>query len=381
MGFYAGFLIVRYLREEIDGPPRRRIAVIVAAAVVEFGPAEIVDTALIRPAAMFLASLATGNVIIGVLIGKVAADIVFYGLAITSYEVLVRRFLHRFRRTVSVDDGGRGDREAADTAGRGDRSPTAEVPPTGPELIMDLDVVTDHFRRFREALPEVAVHFAMKCQPDPPLLRHLLSLGCRFEVASLPELATLIELGVRPPDVIFSNPVKPWWHIRDAYAAGVRRFAADSDAELAKLARYAPGSAVMIRLAVPPAASDVPSEGKFGVEPGRGGPAAAGRGRRRAAPVGTHLPRRFPDDRSAGLGGTDPRGADDHGTAGARRRPARGARHRRRFPGRLRAAGAADRGLRRDHRLGAGHPAVRGRGAGRARAGLWSPTPAAWRPR
>ncbi len=139
VGFYAGFLIVRYLREEIDGPPRRRIAVIVAAAVVEFGPAEIVDTALIRPAAMFLGSLATGNVIIGVLIGKVAADIVFYGLAITSYEVLVRRFLRRFRRSVSVEDG------AATEAGtpRVAAPPTAEVPPTGPELIMDLEVVTD----------------------------------------------------------------------------------------------------------------------------------------------------------------------------------------------------------------------------------------------
>ena len=121
MGFYAGFLIVRYLREEIDGPPRRRIAVIVAAAVVEFGPAEIIDTALIRPAAMFLGSLATGNVIIGVLIGKVAADIVFYGLAITSYEVLVRRFLHRFRRTVSVGDEGGAATASQHTAGRGGR--------------------------------------------------------------------------------------------------------------------------------------------------------------------------------------------------------------------------------------------------------------------
>jgi ornithine decarboxylase len=113
----------------------------------------------------------------------------------------------------------------------------------------------------------VAVHFATKCQPDPPLLRHLLSLGSRFEVASGAELTTLIELGVRPSEVLVSNPVKPWWHIRDAYAAGVTRFAADSDAELIKLARYAPGAAVMIRLAVSPAASDVPSEGKFGVEP------------------------------------------------------------------------------------------------------------------
>jgi len=285
VGFYAGFLIVRYLREDIDGPPRRRIAVIVAAAVVEFGPAEIVDTVLIRPAAMFLASLATGNVIVGVLIGKVVADIVFYGLAITSYEVLVRRFLHRFRRHRSVDDYGTTTGAPADVPPTGPPAeaptlPAAEVrlsqppaevppsrPPTGPELIMDLDVVTDHFRRFTDALPGVAVHFAMKCQPDPPLLRHLLSLGSRFEVASSPELATLTSLGVRPSEVIFSNPVKPWWHIRDAYAAGVRRFAADSEVELAKLSRYAPGSKVMIRLAVAPAASDVPSEGKFGIEP------------------------------------------------------------------------------------------------------------------
>jgi ornithine decarboxylase len=282
VGFYAGFLIVRYLREEVDGPPRRRIAVIVAAAVVEFGPAEIVDTVLIRPAAMFLASLATGNVIVGVLIGKVAADIVFYGLAITSYEVLVRRFLHRFRRHRSVDDDGTatGALTAEPLTGHAAELPpigtpaeppanpsSTEVPPTGPELIMDLDVVTDHFRRFTDALPGVAVHFAMKCQPDPPLLRHLLSLGSRFEVASFPELATLTALGVRPSEVIFSNPVKPWWHIRDAYAAGVSRFAADSEVELAKLSRYAPESLVMIRLAVAPAASDVPSEGKFGIKP------------------------------------------------------------------------------------------------------------------
>ncbi len=251
VGFYAGFLVVRYLREEIDGPPRRRIAVIVAAAVVEFGPAEIVDTVLIRPAAMYLASWATGNVVVGVLIGKVAADVVFYGLAITSYEMLVRRFLTRFRRpSADAPDG-----------------TEADVPPPGPELVLDLGVVTEHHRRFRQALPGVAVHFAMKCQPDPPLLAHLAGLGCRFEVASLPELAILIELGVAPSEVVFSNPVKPWWHVRDAYAAGVRRFAADSDAELDKLASYAPGAAVMIRLAVSPAVSDVPSEGKFGVDP------------------------------------------------------------------------------------------------------------------
>jgi ornithine decarboxylase len=216
---------------------------------VEFGPAELTDTLLVRPAAMFLGSLATGNVLVGVLIGKVAADLVFYGLAISSYEFVVRRWALRFRRSAS--------------GGESERTPDV---PSGPSLVMDLDVVTEHYRRFTDALPGVAVHFAVKCNPDVPLLRHLFQQGAQFEVASYPELATLIGLGVPPGDVIFSNPVKPWWHVRDAFADGVYRFGADSEVELAKLARFAPGAAILVRLAVPPAASDVPSEGKFGVD-------------------------------------------------------------------------------------------------------------------
>ncbi len=98
VGFYLGFIVTRYVREPIAGSPPRRLAVIIAACVVEFGPAEIADTVLVRPAAMLLGSLGTGNVIIGVLVGKLVADVVFYGLAIASYEVVVRRLLARFRR-------------------------------------------------------------------------------------------------------------------------------------------------------------------------------------------------------------------------------------------------------------------------------------------
>lgn len=132
VGFYTGYLVVRYLREDVAGPPRRRIAVILAAAVVEFGPAEILDTLLIRPAAMFLGSWTTGNVIIGVLIGKVAADLIFYGLAITSYEMLVRRFLQRFRKPAQPTDPGtwrRSSTPPTPTARPSDRS--CSTAPTG----------------------------------------------------------------------------------------------------------------------------------------------------------------------------------------------------------------------------------------------------------
>ncbi len=274
IGFYAGYLITRYLREDVNGSARRRLAVILAAAVVEFGPAELLDTLLIRPAAMFAGVWATGHVIGGVLIGKVAADLIFYGLAITSYEMVVRRLLQRFRRA-APQPGSRSDEPALIACAEDLVVATAASltigtttrRPADPKLIMDLDVVSDHYRRFTAALPGVAVHFATKCNPDPPLVAHLHRMGSDFEMASTPELATLIDVGVRPVDVIFSNPVKPWWHIRDAHAAGVRCFAADSDAELVKIAEHAPGASITIRIAVAPAVSDVPSEGKFGVDP------------------------------------------------------------------------------------------------------------------
>jgi ornithine decarboxylase len=131
---------------------------------------------------------------------------------------------------------------------------------------MDLDAVTAAYRRMSAALPGVALHYAMKCNGFPPVLTTLKHLGCRFEVASARELDELIPLGVDAADVLFSNPVKAPRQIAHAYAAGVRQFAFDSLAELDKLAALAPAAAVVVRLAAPDIDSDVPSEGKFGVD-------------------------------------------------------------------------------------------------------------------
>nr|WP_275106977.1 ornithine decarboxylase [Nocardia arthritidis] len=70
-----------------------------------------------------------------------------------------------------------------------------------------------------------------------------------------------------PGDVLFSNPVRPRSHIAEAHRRGVWRFCTDSRSELVKLSAAAPGAAVYVRLATRSAASLVPSEGKFGVDP------------------------------------------------------------------------------------------------------------------
>jgi ornithine decarboxylase len=138
---------------------------------------------------------------------------------------------------------------------------------TTPYLLMDLDRVERAYVTMSQSLGVDAIHYAMKCNPDPHVLETLHALGCRFEVASHPELEQLTAIGVDASDVLCSNPVKPADHIRLAHLAGCWRFAADSGVELTKIAEDAPGSAVYIRLRRPgKASSGVPSEGKFGVD-------------------------------------------------------------------------------------------------------------------
>jgi hypothetical protein len=58
--------------------------------VAEFGPAEAADSVLLRPLAMVAATALLGNLVAGVLAGKLLADAAFYALAIPAYEARVR---------------------------------------------------------------------------------------------------------------------------------------------------------------------------------------------------------------------------------------------------------------------------------------------------
>jgi len=59
----------------------------VRGMLIEFGPAELVDSALVRPLFMYLLPGLLGNFTAGILLGKLAADVIFYSLAIGAYEL------------------------------------------------------------------------------------------------------------------------------------------------------------------------------------------------------------------------------------------------------------------------------------------------------
>lgn len=66
--------------------PRRALNTATNLAL-EFGPAELVDSLISRPFCVYMACWLFGSVGLGIIIGKFAGDIIFYGLAIIAYEV------------------------------------------------------------------------------------------------------------------------------------------------------------------------------------------------------------------------------------------------------------------------------------------------------
>ncbi|MET0724843.1 MAG: hypothetical protein ABWY36_00735 [Leifsonia sp.] len=97
IGYYA-VVVVRCVRGHaasadvrgLPSPWRRALVIVgrsVRSVVAEFGPAELVDTLLVRPFLLWVVPLALGPTPAAWLIGKLAADVVFYTVAITSFEV------------------------------------------------------------------------------------------------------------------------------------------------------------------------------------------------------------------------------------------------------------------------------------------------------
>jgi ornithine decarboxylase len=135
-----------------------------------------------------------------------------------------------------------------------------------PFLVGDLRLVGDRVQAFTAAMPRVRPFYAVKCNSAPEVLRAAHAHGTGFEIASLGELSILEEVGIVGRDVLYSNTVKPAAHIAGAAERGVWRFAIDSEGELDKVAREAPGSAVYVRVRVDDSGSVFPLSRKFGAE-------------------------------------------------------------------------------------------------------------------
>ena len=143
----------------------------------------------------------------------------------------------------------------------------AETVPETPCLVVDLDVVAKAYDMLRRYLPIASVYYAVKANPAREIVAMLAAMGSNFDVASPAEIALCLANGATAERLSFGNTIKKERDIAAAYAAGVRLFAFDSEAELDKLARAAPGARVFCRILVSCEGAEWPLSRKFGCTP------------------------------------------------------------------------------------------------------------------
>lgn len=116
-------------------------------------------------------------------------------------------------------------------------------------FVADLSQVYRQHMRWKASLPEIQPFYAVKCNPDPYILRLLASLGAGFDCASNGEISQVLGVGgIDPARIIFANPCKAVSFIRSAGKAGVDTMTFDNADELYKIARAHSSAKLVVRI-------------------------------------------------------------------------------------------------------------------------------------
>jgi ornithine decarboxylase len=136
-----------------------------------------------------------------------------------------------------------------------------------PLLIVDCARVRSQYRRLRRALPQVALHYALKPLPHPAVVRTIVEQGGALDLATSGEIALAASLRVDPRLCIDTHPIKRQRDIRNALEYGIRTFVADNVDEVRKFKRYGERVALLLRVSFrsPGAVCDLSR--KFGCDP------------------------------------------------------------------------------------------------------------------
>lgn len=77
--------------------------------------------------------------------------------------------------------------------------------------IINLNSVIQKYFEWQKELPMVTPYYAVKCNPDPQIIKVLSSVGCQFDCATQGEMERVLQNTnnkKKPPSIVYSNPVK-----------------------------------------------------------------------------------------------------------------------------------------------------------------------------
>jgi len=135
-----------------------------------------------------------------------------------------------------------------------------------PFLVLDLKYVKENYINQKNAIDNVNIFYAVKANSHIKILELLRDLGSSFDAASRGEIDKLLSLGVTPDRISFGNTIKKEVDIKYAWEKGINYFAVDSEMEVEKISRNAPGARVYGRIATSSNDADWPLSGKFGTD-------------------------------------------------------------------------------------------------------------------
>lgn len=130
--------------------------------------------------------------------------------------------------------------------------------------IINLGAVIRQYNKWKTLLPRITPYYAIKCNPNPIIIKLLNLLGCKFDCASKQEIYKAIEYGVEPENIVFANPNKPVDYISFARSNDVDLIVIDDEDELLKLKLFHPQAKILIRIQVDDSKSLCKFNIKFG---------------------------------------------------------------------------------------------------------------------
>jgi ornithine decarboxylase len=131
-------------------------------------------------------------------------------------------------------------------------------------FVADLGEVYRQHLRWKKNLARVKPHYAVKCNPDPQVLRLMMQLGLGFDCASKNEIETVLNLGADPDRIIYAQPCKTKSYMRYAAQAGVKQMTFDNADELYKTKQLFPDAELYLRILTDDSASLCRLSQKFG---------------------------------------------------------------------------------------------------------------------
>ena len=136
-----------------------------------------------------------------------------------------------------------------------------------PFLIIDKKKIEKKYDELQKNLPYAKIYYAVKANPNDEVIKLLDKKGSNFDIATIFEMEQLLKLGISTDRMSFGNTIKKETDIAYAYKKGIRLFATDSESDLNKISRQAPGSKVFFRLLCDGNGADWPLSRKFGAYP------------------------------------------------------------------------------------------------------------------